>query len=605
VALRAGSCAAGACEPRQVRKEAAVSSYPWATQDYLVGVGWPGKSGDNFRRGVHDRLARSGAGQARPFSLPEWKVAFEGGRQVRNSVLSVHSTFGRASLTAWHLLGQLGQASFITAFLGLALVGVLLAGYHLTSVELQLVVDGQPRRIRTHQTTVQAVLQEEGMTIRPQDIISPPPDAPVSAGDTITVRLARSVTVEADGQVHRLLTHRRKIADLLSQAGIVPGPHDRVLVDGRLWDLNAELPQLSATAMSPQAASGPESGRTAGLAHELRPGAPVYVVLKRAIPIFLDDGGVPITIYTTRATVGEALLERGITLFLGDRVTPSLGSRASAGMRVFVERANPVDILVDGQLVKTRSRRETVADVLADEAIVLTGRDYTRPALSARVSQDMAIQVVRVWEAVETEQEQIPFETTWEPDPALELDQQKLVQEGESGLNRRRFRVTYENGAEVARELEDAWLDKEPSAKIVAYGTHIVVRELDTPEGKLEYWRKFRALVTSYTAATCGKTRDDPYYGITSMGLQAGRGIVAVDPRVINMGSTIYVPGYGEGFVGDTGGQIIGRRVDLGYDEDDWSEIWYKWSDVYLLTPVPPEDKIRWVLPNWPQERRR
>jgi uncharacterized protein YabE (DUF348 family) len=514
--------------------------------------------------------------------------------------LSVRSTFGRASLTTWNLLRQLGQASFITAVLGLALVVILVVGYHLTSMEVQVVVDGQPRRIRTYQTTVRAVLQEIGITIRPQDIVSPPPTAPVTAGDTITVRLARPVTVEADGQVHHLLTHRRRIAELLSQAGIVPGPHDRVLVDGQLWDLNADLPQLGGAA-----AAQVESGRPSGHAHELRQPAPVYVVLKRAVPIFLYDGGVPIAIYTTNATVGEALLERGVTLFLGDRVVPSLGSRVNAGVRVFVERAEPVNIRVDGQLIKTRTQQETVADVLAGEAIVLAGRDYTRPAPSARVSYDMTIQVVRVREAVEVEHEPIPFETVWEPDPALELDQQQLVQDGQPGLIKRRVRVRYENGVEVARELEDTWLDEESSTKMVAYGTHIVVHELDTPEGKLEYWRKFRALATSYTAATCGKTPDDPYYGITSMGLQAGKGIVAVDPKVINMGSTVYVPGYGKGLVGDTGGQIIGRRIDLGYDEDDWSEIWYKWEDVYLLTPVPPEDEIRWVLPNWPQERRR
>jgi uncharacterized protein YabE (DUF348 family) len=541
----------------------------------------------------------------------------QGGRPVRNSAF-----FGRVCLTAWHLLRQLGQANFIIAILGLALAVILVAGYHLTSVEVQVVVDGQPWRIRTHQTTVQAVLQERGVTIRPQDIVSPPPEAPVNAGDTITVWLARPVTVEADGQVHHFLTHRSKIAELLSQAGVVPGPQDRVLVDGRLWDLNADLPQLSSVAAplpaarawpvsdrsllhSAQPPAGAESGRPPGQAQELRQPAPVYIVLKRAVPIYLYDGGVPIAIYTTNATVGEALLERGVTLFLGDHVTPSLGSRISAGMRVFVERAAPVNIRLDGRLIKTRTRRETVADVLADEAIVLAGRDYTRPALSARVGYDMTIQVVRVREAVETEQELIPFETVWEPDPALELDQQRLVQDGGPGLLKRRSRVTYENGVEVARELEDTWLDKESSTKIVAYGTRIVVHELDTPEGKVKYWRKFRALVTSYTAATCGKTPDDPYYGITSMGLKAGRGIVAVDPRVINMGSAVYVPGYGKGFVGDTGGQIVGRRVDLGYDEDNWSDIWYKWTDVYLLDPPPPEDKIRWVLPNWPQERRR
>jgi 3D (Asp-Asp-Asp) domain-containing protein len=79
-------------------------------------------------------------------------------------------------------------------------------------------------------------------------------------------------------------------------------------------------------------------------------------------------------------------------------------------------------------------------------------------------------------------------------------------------------------------------------------------------------------------------------------------GIVAVDPRVINLGSSVYVPGYGVGFVGDTGGAIIGRRIDLGYDDDKLVD-WYRWVDVYLLEPVPPSYQIRYLLPNWPRER--
>ena len=107
----------------------------------------------------------------------------------------------------------------------------------------------------------------------------------------------------------------------------------------------------------------------------------------------------------------------------------------------------------------------------------------------------------------------------------------------------------------------------------------------------------------SYSAATCGKERDDPYYGKTALGWDMREGIVAVDPRVINLRSEVYVPGYGPGVAGDTGGMIKGRHIDLGYDEDNLVPL-YKWVDVYVLTPVPPESEIRWVLPNWPRERR-
>ncbi len=76
-----------------------------------------------------------------------------------------------------------------------------------------------------------------------------------------------------------------------------------------------------------------------------------------------------------------------------------------------------------------------------------------------------------------------------------------------------------------------------------------------------------------------------------------------MDPHVITLKSKLYVPDYGVGVAGDTGGLIKGMHIDLGYDEDNL-KLWYKWVDVYLLAPPPSRDQIRWVLPSYPRERR-
>ena len=151
--------------------------------------------------------------------------------------------------------------------------------------------------------------------------------------------------------------------------------------------------------------------------------------------------------------------------------------------------------------------------------------------------------------------------------------------------------------------VADEWIERQPVTRIVSYGTKIIVRELETADGIVRYWRKIRMLATSYTAATSGKAPDHPLYGITRVGWQAGKGIVAVDPRVVRLLSKMYVPGYGFGAAGDTGGLIKGRRIDLCYDEDSLV-LWNSWVDVYLLEPVPPADEIPWLLLDYPSERR-
>lgn len=54
--------------------------------------------------------------------------------------------------------------------------------------------------------------------------------------------------------------------------------------------------------------------------------------------------------------------------------------------------------------------------------------------------------------------------------------------------------------------------------------------------------------------------------GITAIGLRTRKGIVAVDPRVIPLGTKLYIPGYGEALAADTGGWIKGSRIDLCFE---------------------------------------
>lgn len=53
--------------------------------------------------------------------------------------------------------------------------------------------------------------------------------------------------------------------------------------------------------------------------------------------------------------------------------------------------------------------------------------------------------------------------------------------------------------------------------------------------------------------------------GRTATGMPVGRGVVAVDPSVIPLGSRLYIPGYGNGVAADVGGGIRGRIIDLWF----------------------------------------
>lgn len=52
----------------------------------------------------------------------------------------------------------------------------------------------------------------------------------------------------------------------------------------------------------------------------------------------------------------------------------------------------------------------------------------------------------------------------------------------------------------------------------------------------------------------------------TATGSLLQKGLVAVDPNVIPLGTKLYIPGYGNAIAADVGGSIIGNRIDLAFD---------------------------------------
>jgi uncharacterized protein YabE (DUF348 family) len=483
-----------------------------------------------------------------------------------------------------HPLQRWLSRGFLSVVSIVLLLGVMVAGYYATLTPVTIVVDGHARTVKTNQRSIENILREAGVKIDHDDIVGPALGTALTDDQsTIIVQHARPVTLQADGQTIEFRSQNSLLTEILKEAAVVPGEFDRILVNGQPIDRAQNKSYVI-----------PPDPRDRGA---------IELTVQRAIPITLKlSHGSEHQIQTPAQTVGQALSEANVQLYLADRITPTLTAPLVPGMTIEVEQSVPIHIDLDGHTIKTRTLRNQVSEVLNDLGVALVGKDYTQPAGDAPVQADSTVKVVRVHEEVLVEQEAIPYETVKIPDPDMELDT-SAVTEGENGIQQKRTVIRYENGQEVARNTDpDFVLLKAPQNKEYRYGTNIVIRTLDTPEGPVEYWRKVRAYATSYSAATAGTPKTAKWYGITATGLPMRKGIVAVDPKVINLGTKLYVAGYGIGLAADTGGGVRGKWVDLGYDDDNLQGWWW-WVDAYLLTPVPAN--INYELPNWPQYKDR
>ncbi len=464
---------------------------------------------------------------------------------------------------------------------------LMTVGYTRTLRVAHLSIDGQKLSLHTHQRTIGGSLREVGITLRVEDIVYPPLDTALASDMKITIDKAQPVRIKVNDSVIEHYTHAQSVQAVLREVDLAVDEHDLITARGNPHDYylapDSPLPTLNTTSESYNPAT-------------------LNLAIKRAVPVHIHDDGATNTIYSVYDTLGETMLANDITLYLGDQLSPDWDSSISKDLHIYVHRSKPVTVMDGSRVIKTRTNQETVRQLLTKEGIELRDKDYAEPYLDGPVTDNMLINLVRVQEEILLEEEPIKYETVFRPDSSIEIDDQRLDQSGRPGVTKRRFRVVYENGEPNVPAKDDEWTARPPTTEIVAYGTNIVERVLHTPEGDFRYWRKMRMLITSYTAATCGKTRDHPEYGITFLGWQVQRGHIAVDPNVISLRSEMYVPGYGHGIAADTGGKIKGMHIDLNYDEDDF-QMWYRWEDVYLLSPPPSPDQIRWILPSWPRER--
>jgi len=145
-----------------------------------------------------------------------------------------------------------------------------------------------------------------------------------------------------------------------------------------------------------------------------------------------------------------------------------------------------ITLVVDGDQRVVTTRAATVREFLNERDIVLGPLDRVSPPETALLQDGMTVTVVRVIESIKVITETLPFERQVVHDTRIPLGQTQLLQSGQEGVLERRYRVTVEDGEEVARVLVSESITQSPRDEVVLLGSQVQLHNVPI-SGTLAY----------------------------------------------------------------------------------------------------------------------
>lgn len=278
---------------------------------------------------------------------------------------------------------------------------------------------------------------------------------------------------------------------------------------------------------------------------------------------------------TRQSTVSEFLAENKVELGEFDRVSMLMEDELYDKARIVVRKGRKFTLNIDGNIEIITTTKKTIGEAFEEAGVYVSAADRVEPSKDSFVEQDMNVNVFRVQNEVITVDTEIPFKSREVSDSSLAKGKTKVKVRGVNGLKRTVYSITTEDGVETKREIISQEVVKEPTTRVIAVGTKATAAKNTTSGGTktvttnagetLNYSKKLTVSATAYTAAAGKKT---------ASGRVAQYGVIAVDPKVIPLGTRLYVEStddgkswqYGYCVAGDTGGAVKGNKIDLFFN---------------------------------------
>lgn len=308
---------------------------------------------------------------------------------------------------------------------------------------------------------------------------------------------------------------------------------------------------------------------------------------RKTVYVYIDGKENKIT--TFRHTVNDVLTSNNIILGPKDKTSIGIDSKVKNEDKIYIKKSMDVQVEVDGKMLTMNSAESDVESMLKAEGVKVNEADKVLPSNDQPLEKGLKVTIIRVETKTVKEAKPLAYSTVTKNDGSLEKGKQKLVQSGKTGEKLVTTKVIYENGKEVSRKVISEAVTKKPVQKVVAMGTKPKVQPVSTKYSASRGTSSVGANRIISVRSTAYSPRKDHGRATTASGMVAVRDVdgistVAVDPRVIPLGTKLYIEGYGYAIAADTGLAIKGNKVDLFFNTLSEAKSWgARYVNVHII----------------------
>ena len=240
-------------------------------------------------------------------------------------------------------------------------------------------------------------------------------------------------------------------------------------------------------------------------------------------------------------------------------------------------------VLGQGTISRGLASQRTVSRGVLSQVLNSQGVEISKEAI---VTQETS---TKLTSKTKIEDNEIPFETQYVESEELLPGKTKIQKVGEKGIYRRVIKTFEVGGNPVDQQVQSSFELKSPKKEVILQNSKPVSKKkvviqrpkpVDDETLELDKLNIKKTLTVESTAYTHTGSK-------TATGVEPREGMIAVDPKVIAMGSKVYVEGYGYAIAADTGGDIRGNRIDVFFSSlrqcIDWGR---KPVHIYVLNTI-------------------